>query len=290
MTILVGFSPSGQGDASINLAAQIAATSGESAVAAAVVERPWPPRDDPGEKEYLEYRSEQVRQSLSQVARLLPGAMPPVVHESSSVPTGLLELATELKASLVVVGSSSAGLLGRVALGSVTGRLVHSAALPVAIAPRGYPPQADPISRISASYGGEADINGLIGAAAELAAAWSVPLRIVSFTVRPSSPFGGMPNTAAEDLVVEQWARRTQDDITRQLAGVRTLTATPPVEVGRGPDWRDAVESVGWGGGDILALGSGAAGPVSHVFLGSAASKIIRYAPVPVLILPRHAG
>jgi nucleotide-binding universal stress UspA family protein len=288
MTILVGFSATRHGDAPINLAAQIAETTGQPAVAAAVIERPWPPRDDPAEKDYLECRSEQVRQSLGQIARKLPGAVPAIVHESSSVPTGLLELATELKASLVVVGSSSSGLIGRVALGSVTGRLVYTAAVPVVIAPRGYPPQSGGVSRISASYGGEADINGLISTTAELADRWSVPLRIVSFTVRPSSPFGGVPNAAAEDLVVQQWARRMQQEVTRQLDGIRTLTTAPAVEVGSGPDWRDAVESVGWRNGDILALGSGAAGPAQQVFLGSAASKIIRHSPAPVLIMPRR--
>ena len=48
------------------------------------------------------------------------------------------------------------GLLGRVVLGSVTERLVHTAAVPVAIAPRGYPLGPDPIRRLTAAYGGEA--------------------------------------------------------------------------------------------------------------------------------------
>ncbi|MEV0200442.1 universal stress protein [Nonomuraea sp. NPDC050691] len=37
-----------------------------------------------------------------------------------------------------------------------------------------------------------------------------------------------------------------------------------------------------------LLLGSGAAGPLAQVFLGSAASRILRHAPVPVMILPRQ--
>ncbi len=53
-----------------------------------------------------------------------------VVNESDFIPKGLTELATELKADAVVVGSSSSGLLGRVTLGSVTGRLVHTARCP----------------------------------------------------------------------------------------------------------------------------------------------------------------
>ena len=62
----------------------------------------------------------------------------------------------------MVVGSSSSGLLGRVGLGSVTDRLVHTAAVPVAIAPRGYPMNPNPVSRLTAAYGGHADAVGLI--------------------------------------------------------------------------------------------------------------------------------
>ena len=58
--------------------------------------------------------------------------------------------------------------------------------------------------------------------------------------------------------------------------------------VGSGHDWREAVEKYLVGAGDMLLLGSGAAGQAAHVFLGSAASKILRHAPVPVMIVPRH--
>jgi len=61
-----------------------------------------------------------------------------------------------------------------------------------------------------------------------------------------------------------------------------------PVVVGAGTDWREAVDGITWESGDMLLLGSGAAGPMAQVFLGSAASKIIRHAPVPVMIVPRQ--
>jgi nucleotide-binding universal stress UspA family protein len=177
-----------------------------------------------------------------------------------------------------------------VALGSVTERLVHTAAVPVAIAPRGYPLGPDPIRRLTVAYGGEADINGLIPAAAELTTQWPVQLRIVSFTVRPVAVFSGKIERSAEDLVIEQWARRTMDDIVKQLSEVRDRISVPDVDVvvGSGHDWREAVENVPWQAGDMLLLGSGAAGQTAHVFLGSAASKILRHAPVPVMIVPRH--
>ena len=292
MTIIAAISASRQGTAPLHLAAQIARSTGDKIVAAAVVERPWPPRADPVEDEYLGYVTSQARQSLERMVGKLPAELDTwvVVHQSTSVPTGLTDLAAEIGAELVVVGSSSSGLLGRVALGSVTERLVHTAAVPVAIAPRGYPLGPDPIRRLTAAYGGEADINGLIPAAAELATQWPVQLRIVSFTVRPVRMFGGSIESSAEDLVIQQWSRRTFDDIAKQLNAVRDRISVPDVDVvvGTGHDWREAVEDVPWEAGDMLLLGSGAAGQTAQVFLGSAASKILRHAPVPVMIVPRH--
>lgn len=286
MTILVGFSTSRQSDAPINLAIRIAHSSGESVVAAAVAERSWPPRSDPVEDEYVTYVCEQARTSLERVIGRVGGGLdiPIVIHQSASIPAGLLELATEHRASMVVVGSSSSGLLGRVALGSVTDRLVHTAVVPVAIAPRGYPATPEPLTRITAAYGAEADLNGLVAAAAGLAKAWSIPMRIVSFSVRPFSI------EPAENLVVGQWAQRMEDEVTEQLNKVRQNFAVPDVDVvvGTGRTWRDAVEGVPWESGELLALGSGAAGAISHVFLGSAAAKIVRHSSVPVLIMPRQ--
>lgn len=292
MTIIAAFSSSRQGTAPLNLAAQISRWTGDKVVAAAIVERPWPAKGDPIEEEYLRYVTSQASHAIDRVVSLLPGDLdiPTVVHQSTSIPTGLIELVAAHDARLVVVGSSSSGLLGRVSLGSVTERLVHTAAVPVAIAPRGYPLGPEPIRRLTAAYGGEADINGLIAATAELATQWPVQLRIVSFTVRPVTMFSGSIEPSAENLVIQQWARRTSEDIGRQLNDVRANISVPDVEVviGNGHDWREAVESVSWEAGDMLLLGSGAAGQAAHVFLGSAASKILRHAPVPVMIVPRH--
>jgi nucleotide-binding universal stress UspA family protein len=55
-----------------------------------------------------------------------------------SAPAGLLQLAEEHEANLIVLGSSSAGLFGHVALGSVTDRLVHSSPVSIALATRGF--------------------------------------------------------------------------------------------------------------------------------------------------------
>ncbi|KUI23123.1 universal stress protein [Mycobacterium sp. IS-1496] len=292
MTIVAGFSASRQGSAPLHLAAEIARCTSDRIIAAAIVERPWPPRGDPVEQEYLRYVTGAARTSLERVVDEMGGdvEVSVVVHKATSVPEGLTELATHHRADAVVVGSSSSGLLGRVALGSVTDRLVHTAAVPVVIAPRSYPSSREPIRRLTVAYGGHADAVRLIETAAELAVRWSARLRIASFTVRPVAVFSGSIEPSAESLVVEQWSKRTTDEIMGQLNDIRNHIAAPDVEivVGVSHDWREAVEDVAWERGDLLLLGSGAAGPAAHVFLGSAAAKILRHSPVPVMIVPRR--
>lgn len=292
MTIIAGFSASGHGPAPLNLAAQLARCTGERIVAVAIVERPWPRKPDTFEEEYLNHVGAQAQNSLKQMVDQLPEDLDvwQMIHQAASVPKGLTELAEEMNADLVVVGSSSSGLLGRIALGSVTDRLVHTAAIPVAIAPRGYPAQSGRIERLTVAYGGQAEEVGLVATSVELAERWSARLRIASFTVRPVTMFSGAIETAAEDLVVEQWARRTQEGIAAQLEKVRSSVDTVDAEVviGAGATWRDAVEAIEWAAGDVLVLGSGAAGPTAQVFLGSAASRILRHSPVPTMIVPRR--
>lgn len=292
MTIIAGFSWSRQGGAPLNLAAQIARCTGEPIVATAIVERPWPPRGEPIEDEYLRYITAEAQKSLAHAVEQLPDDLDvsAVVHQSTSVPKGLIEVTKMHGGTVVVVGSSSSGLMGKVALGSVTEWLVHTAAIPVAIAPRGYSLAVDRVTRLTAAYGGDADIEGLVPAIATLGRQWSASLRIASFTVRPVWAFGGALESSVENLVVQQWSQRMYEEAGRQLGMVRQHIPVSDVDVvvGSGPDWREAVEGIPWEPGDVLVLGSGAAGQASRVFLGSAASKILRHAPVPTMIVPRY--
>ena len=111
MTILAAFSASRHSSAPLNLAIQIARTTGEQVIAAAVVERSWATRDDMVEGEYLAYVRGQATQALQRAVAVLPVDLDvtPMVHESTSIPTGLIELADAHRATMVCVGSSSSG-------------------------------------------------------------------------------------------------------------------------------------------------------------------------------------
>jgi nucleotide-binding universal stress UspA family protein len=290
MTIIAGFSASGQGSAPLHLAVQLARTTGEKLIATTVLETGPALSSDQVEREYQSHRASQSMRSLERAVGEMRTDLDIslVIHHSASVPRGLMELTTEHNADVVVVGSSSSGLLGRIALGSVTERLVHTAKVAVAIAPRGYPPSPLPVQRLTVAYGGAADTKKLIRSVAELVTQWRVLMRIASFTVRPPQMFGGSIESSAEDLVTEQWVRQTELAVRSQLDEARASIEIADVDlvIGSGTDWPQAVNDIAWKSGDLLVLGSGAAGPRAQVFLGSAASKILRHVPVPVMIVP----
>jgi hypothetical protein len=107
MTIIAGFSFSRQGSAPLNLATQLARTTGEKIIAAAVVERVLPAGADPIEDEYRGYLASQATASLERVVDQIPGDfdISVIVHHATSIPNGLMELAAQ---SLFVNGVHAA--------------------------------------------------------------------------------------------------------------------------------------------------------------------------------------
>jgi len=61
----------------------------------------------------------------------------------------------------------------------------------------------------------------------------------------------------------------------------------PEIVIGQGEDWEEALSDIEWGPGDLMVIGSSDAGPISRVFLGSRAAKILRHTLVPVMAIPR---
>ncbi|GAB3128926.1 universal stress protein [Tsukamurella serpentis] len=282
MTVIAGLRTGTHAAAPIELAAQLARTTGDPVLATTVVERRAQSDD-----EYARLATEQAERELRMIADEVSGGslIEITVTGASSVAEGLMAVAHQRRASCVTVGSSAFGLLGRASMSSVTDRLVSSGALPVAIAPRGYRPGPIGVTRMTAAYGGRAGANGLLAAAAALAASWSVPLRIVSFSVRESVPYPA----GADDQMLRAWRERTRTSIREALEETSDHTAErTPVELGIGTDWNTAVESVNWKSGELLLLGAGAATRRQQMMPMTATAQIIKASPAPVMILPRR--
>ena len=116
MTIIAGFSSSRQGSAPLNLAAQLARTTGEKVIAAAIIERALPAGIDPIEDEYQRHVATQATASLDRVVDRVRDNrdISVVVHQSTSIPRGLMELVDHHQrrpggGRVVVVGSAGQG-------------------------------------------------------------------------------------------------------------------------------------------------------------------------------------
>ena len=291
MTMVVGFAPDGRGHAVLHLAAMLARSGGEDLVVCAVVPPQWPPSPARVDAEYRAALDGAAENALSRARGRLPADVPASyrVEHARSAPAGLLDVAEQVDASLIVVGSATDGGSGLVSVGSVSSRLLHSAHIPVAIAPRGFRVAPDArVERVTAAYGGSDD--DLVVAAAGVAARVGASLRIASFAVHPRAPYTAGVGREGDEAMVAQWVEEIGQ---RGSAALREVSHLPRVPrecqavVGRGEDWGEALEDIEWLPGDVLVVGSSSIGPLARVFLGSRATKIVRNSPVPVAVVPR---
>lgn len=293
MTMIVGYAPDERGGAGLHLAVMLARTAGDDLVVACVVPAPWVPGMARIDAEYHRALNEMADRALERAKADLPAGVPAsfVRHSARSAPAGLLELAERFSADLIVLGSSSAGVFGHVALGSVSDRLLHSSPTPVALATRGFRARPDAtVTRVTVAYGETSGADSLVMAAGWIAARLSASLRIASFAVWSRPAYPTTLGTDSEDLVMQEWTAQVRQAANAALAQVQELAAVPhdvEIVIGRGRSWAEAIEDVGWGDGDVLVIGSSELGPVARVFLGSRATKILRHSPVPVVVVPR---
>jgi nucleotide-binding universal stress UspA family protein len=293
MTMIVGYAPDERGKSAVHLAAMLARASGDDVVVCAVVPAPWLPGMARVDAEYQAYLDSVADRTLDEARALVPDDITVtfVRHRARSSPAGLLEVAGEQAANLVVLGSSSAGVFGHVALGSVSDRLLHSSPISVALAPRGFRCKAGSTAgRVTAAYDGSEHADTLVVAAADIASRLAVPLRIASFAVSSRVAYTSQLGTEPEHLVLQEWTETMRERLGEVRKQVGALS-TPPRDVesviGRGESWASAIDDVAWDDGDVLVVGSSSIGPLAQVFLGSRATKILRHSPVPVVLVPR---
>jgi nucleotide-binding universal stress UspA family protein len=292
MTLVVGFDPDARGHAVLHLGAMFARSADEDLLVCAVVPAQWAPSPAKVDAEYQAYLGDTAQAALQTARERLPDDVRAdyLVHHARSAPAGLLDVAEERDAEMILLGSAAHGAHGHVSLGSVASRLLHSAHLPVAVAPRGFRAPGGRVERVTAAFGASEGAADLVLGAARVAARVGAGLRLASFAVRPRAPFTVAVGRQADDTLVAEWVSDMQAAAHAVLDRVEALPQVPPeldATVGRGETWEEAVEDVEWAAGDVLVVGSSAIGPVARVFLGSRSSKIVRHSPVPVVVVPR---
>ena len=297
MTVLLGWEAAEHGggdDAALRLAAGLATAEGSPVVVTTVV----PPEPAAAiasrvDREYRQWRAALTATRQAEAATALHAAgvddVRSAVVPASSVPTGLVEAARSYRARLLVLGASAEAPVGRFSAGSVAERLLHSSPVPLALAPRESPEVPAP-ARLTCAWAGTARSREALSAARGFAERWGVPIRLVTFVPERAAMLPSETGLRMEQVVSEEWAAQVQGSLDEVVAGWDGPGAAPETVLARGAGWAGAVAAVDWAPGDVLVVGSSRIGPLTRVFVGSTATKILRAATVPVLVVPRGAG
>ena len=203
------------------------------------------------DKEYADYLKGLAGAALADAKEILGEDVGAeyVVRTGRSVPTALINEAEARDARVLVLGSSSHGSWGHIALGSVTDRLLHSAHLPLAIAPRGFrAPAGSVVRRVTVGLNGTPSSGPVLMAAARVTREVGADLRVVTFAVRGRTMYPPELGLRAEDLVMQEWreqAAAMQRQAVEELASHEDVSEASEITIVDGRDWSEALEHAG---------------------------------------------
>ncbi len=278
MRYVVGYSANARGYDAVNLA--VALARGHNASIDLVLVLPegspfsgiYPPQAG-----YDEILDQQAAEWLDEGLAMIPDDVQARAHirRGDSEASVLIDAVADLGADLLVIGATSSGLFRRFTVGSVAGALLHSAAVPVALAPQGYH-RTDPITRYSCGIGTRPGAQNLLTFAVALSAVKETPLRLVSLLTLDGEN---------EEDAVNAATVRAADAMAATVPGVHA--PIPEIVVARGRTIEESVDRLDWEDGEVLLIGSSRLAQNRSIFLGSTANRILRSLPVPMIVVPR---
>ena len=262
--ILIGYDQSEQAEDALALGRLLGDATGAKLVVAGVF------RFDPlfAQAPWFEEAETDCARSVAQAAESL-GAEPETIP-STSPARGLHDLAEDIDAGLIVVGSSHRGRFGRALAGSVGLSLLHGAPCAVAIAPRGYATQpVRSVSTVVVGFDGSAESGLALLEAEQLAREAGSTVRLVSAIEGPAKA----PREVAQASLHEA-CRSVPERIPVESD---LVTGAAAEELRRASAKKDA----------IVVVGSRGYGPLRRAMLGSVSEKLVDSAQAPVIVCPR---
>ncbi|MFD4782950.1 universal stress protein [Rhodococcus qingshengii] len=290
MRLIVGYLATPSGKDGLVLGAQLARSLGAQLDICMVLppDRTLPAKV-PSEAGYDDILAARAHYWLAEAKASVPEDIQVEVHLSfhESFAQGLLDEVDRLNALAIVVGASGDGLLGRHAIGSVSTELLHSAHVPVALAPRGTRHSAaTAIREVTCALGTRVGADIVLNTAVRASELMQVPLRLVSLVaLDPQNDLRDHRDTA--ESARERARNHAQDTLDVARAA---LPAEFPIEViiADGSTVESAVRQLDWQDGDLVMVGSSRLAQPRKLFLGSTAAKMLRVLPVPMVVVPKH--
>jgi len=286
MKLVVGYLATPGGADAMALGARLALTLGAQVEACIILP---PDRALPtltGTRDYEAKLGEQAEKWLAEALASVPENIAACSHVTfhDSFADGLIRETARLEADAIVVGGSGGGLAGSYSLGSVVNELLHSAPVPVAVAPRGTrESKVDRVREVTCAIGQRHGADLLLEKAVRFSKAAGTPLRLVSL-VALDPVFGAL---RGDDEAVREralaHARQVLETAKNSLPEGFPVTATAV----DGPTVEEAVRKLEWHDGDLIMVGSSRLSAPKRLFLGSTAAKMLRVLDVPMMVVPR---
>lgn len=235
------------------------------------------------DEELTAQANEWIADALTEVPDDVAATAHVAVHDS--VAGGLIEECRRADAAGLIVGSSGGGLMGGLTLGSVVNELLHSAPVPVVLAPRGIRHSTVPrVSGITCAVGELPGARALLDTAARACARGGLPLRVVSLVAVDADRRRGT------DVEVQERARAHALGAMKQVEAEVPETVSVTTAVGAGRTIEDAVNALDWHDGELILVGSSRLAAPQRLFLGSTAAKMMRVLAVPMVVVPKELG
>jgi nucleotide-binding universal stress UspA family protein len=169
---------------------------------------------------------------------------------------GLRAAAGKLDASLLVVGASHRGRVGKVVPGGAAERLLHAAPCALAVAPRDHRPNPRGIRRIGVAFVDTTEGYEALDAAATMAALGDTSLTIYTVVDRPAATRRVPAGVAGTVEVLE-------GDVAHALAAASAEL-------------------------DLLVCGSRGFGPLHSALTGGVSATLAHSCACPLIVLPRE--
>ena len=154
--------------------------------------------------------------------------------------------------------------------------------MPVVLVPRGARKVAPEtgITRVTVAIGTRPGADALMDAAATLAQAASVPVRLLSLLPVDLPP-------TADTAAIRVAGSTEAEEVLAAAKAELPAGLDADVVVAAGESIEDAVAHLEWQGGEIVLVGSSRLAQPRRLFLGSTAAKMLREITVPVAVVPR---
>jgi nucleotide-binding universal stress UspA family protein len=201
---------------------------------------------------------------------------------SSSAAHGLHDLAEEVQAQLIAVGSGKQAPNQRLFAGSTAERLLSGSRCPVAVAPSGMEVPPGGLGRIGVAYVDTPDGRAALEKAAELARRTGTPLRLYTVVADRDASVPILVGPDAERAFLDTARETYEQSLQKAADAVADVEADWHVLIGEVVETLSELDDV-----DVLFCGSRGYGPTRRVLLGGVSTRLVRQARRPVVVVPR---